>query len=194
MSLGFFGWDFFWYFVISWLPSYLYSVRHIALPKIAIFGALPFLIFGAAEALGGWGAGVMIRRGLPLSAVTKGWIVAGFTAGLVIVPAALVESASASIAFLLGASLSGIAGGNMLAIPKIRAPEDQVALWTGVQNCIGNIGGVLAPAVTGFVVGRTGSYVPAFLTVSVVLAAGIVAYAVIVPELEATAAPRRAAL
>jgi MFS family permease len=185
MSLGFFCWDYFWYFVISWLPSYLYTARHVALPKIAVFAALPFLIFGAAEALGGWGAGVMIRRGAPLSTVTKGWIAAGFAIGLLIIPAALVESASASIAFLFGASVSGIACGNMLAIPKIRAPDDQVALWTGVQNCVGNIGGVLAPAITGFVVARTGSYVPAFLTVSVVLVAGIVAYTAIVPDLDA---------
>jgi MFS transporter, ACS family, D-galactonate transporter len=184
MSLGFFCWDFFWYFVISWLPSYLYSVRHVALPKIALFAALPFLIFGAAEAVGGWGAGVMVRRGASLSAVTKGWIAAGFAMGLLIIPAALVESSAASIAFLLGASVSGIACGNMLAIPKIRAPGDQVALWTGVQNCVGNIGGVLAPAVTGFVIARTGSYVPAFLTVSAVLVVGIVAYTTIVPELK----------
>ena len=71
----------------------------------------------------------------------------------------------------------------MLAIPKIRAPEDQVALWTGVQNCVGNISGVLAPMITGFVVARTGSYVPAFLGVSAVLLVGIFAYVLVVPSL-----------
>jgi MFS transporter, ACS family, D-galactonate transporter len=183
MSIGFFCWDFFWYFVVSWLPSYLYNVRGVPLPHLALFGALPFLIFAAAEAAGGWGAGALVRRGARVSLVTKGLIAAGFVAGLLIIPAALVSSASASIALLLGASLSGIACGNMLAIPRMSAPPDQVALWTGVQNCVGNIGGILAPAITGLVVARTASYVPAFMTVSAILVVGIFAYTVVVPPL-----------
>jgi ACS family D-galactonate transporter-like MFS transporter len=183
MSIGFFCWDFFWYFLISWLPTYLYTVRGVPLPHLALFGALPFLMFGAAEALGGWAAGALVRRGAPISLVTKSLIAAGFAIGLLIIPAALVSSASASIALLLAASLSGIACANLIAIPRIVAPPDQVALWTGVQNCVGNIGGILAPAITGFVVARTASYVPAFLTVSVVLVGGIVSYTVLVPTL-----------
>ena len=71
----------------------------------------------------------------------------------------------------------------MLAIPKISGPPDQVALWAGVQNCVGNIGGILAPAVTGIAIAQTGSYVPAFLIVSVVLVAGMFAYGIVLPRL-----------
>ncbi len=183
ISIGFFCWDYFWYFVISWLPSYLYSVRGVALPRLALFGALPFLIFAGAEAIGGWGAGALVRRGRDLSWVTKGFIAAGFAFGLLVIPAALVESRVVSIAFLLAASMSGIACGNMLAVPKISAPEHQVALWTGVQNCVGNIGGVLAPVATGYLIARTGSYVPAFFVVAAVLVAGAVSYLFLVPRL-----------
>jgi ACS family D-galactonate transporter-like MFS transporter len=192
LSIGFFCWDFYWYFVISWLPSYLINVRHVTLPHLALFGALPFVVFAVAEALGGWSAGALIRRGAHVSLVTKGLIAAGFALGLLIIPAALVESSAWSIGFLLAAPLSGIACGNMLAIPKMKAPEDQVALWTGVMNCVGNIGGVLAPAITGLVVARTGSYVPAFLTVSAILVVGIAAYTLIVPTLSAPPAGTQA--
>jgi MFS transporter, ACS family, D-galactonate transporter len=188
LSIGFFCWDFYWYFVISWLPSYLMNVRHVTLPRLAFFGSLPFVVFALAEALGGWGAGALIRRGANVSLVTKGLIAGGFALGLLIIPAALVESSAWSIGFLLAAPLSGIAGGNMLAIPKMKAPEDQVALWTGVMNCVGNIGGVLAPVITGLVVARTGSYVPAFLTVSAILVVGIAAYTLIVPPLSTSPA------
>jgi ACS family D-galactonate transporter-like MFS transporter len=183
ISLGFFCWDYFWYFVVSWLPSYLYSVRGVQLPKLALFGSLPFLVFAAAEALGGWSAGALVRRGGDLSRVTKGFIAAGFALGLLVIPAALAESPAVSIAFLLAVPLSGIACGNMLAIPKISAPADQVALWTGVQNCVGNIGGVLAPVVTGYLIARSGSYVPAFFVVAAVLLAGIATYVFVVPRL-----------
>jgi ACS family glucarate transporter-like MFS transporter len=115
--------------------------------------------------------------------VTKGFIAAGFAFGLLVIPAALVESRVTSIGFLLAASISGIACGNMLAVPKISAPENQVALWTGVQNCVGNIGGVLAPVATGYLIARTGSYVPAFFVVAAVLVVGALSYLVLVPRL-----------
>jgi ACS family D-galactonate transporter-like MFS transporter len=185
MSIGFFCWDYFWYFIISWLPSYLYSVRGVTLPKLAIFGSIPYLIFAAAEGFGGWAAGALLVRGADLSKVTKGLIAAGFMFGLLIIPAALVESPGASLALFFAAALSGIACANMLAILKICAPDEEVALWTGVQNTAGNVGGVLAPVVTGIAIARTGSYVPAFLVVSAVLIVGIAAYTLAVPRLTA---------
>jgi MFS family permease len=185
ICLGFFCWDYFWYFLISWLPTYLNTVRHMSMPKIALFGALPFLIFAAAEAAGGWAAGALIRRGYGLSAVTKGIIAVGFLIGALIIPAAIVESSALSMGLLLAASLSGVSCGTMISIPKICARSTEVALWVGIMNAAGNVGGVLAPLVTGIVVARTGSYVPAFITASVVLLLGISAYAFVVPPLDA---------
>lgn len=191
ICLGFFCWDYFWYFLISWLPTYLNTVRHMSMPKIALFGGLPFLIFAAAEAVGGWTAGTLIRRGASLSLVTKAFITAGFVVGLLIIPAALATTATASVAFLLAASIAGIGCGSLIATPKICAREGEVALWVGIMNCAGNVGGVIAPLVTGVLVQRTGSYVPAFFVVSIVLVLGIVAYTVVVPSLDGiTAQPR----
>jgi MFS family permease len=194
ICLGFFCWDYFWYFLISWLPSYLITVRHLSLPKIALFGALPFLIFAAAEAFGGWTSGRLVARGWSLSRVTKGFIATGFLIGLLIIPAAIVDSAALSIGLLLAASVSGICCGSMISIPKICARDNEVALWVGIMNAAGNVGGVLAPLVTGFAIQRTGSYVPAFLTAAGVLLLGIAAYALVVPSLDVTPAERQAPL
>jgi MFS family permease len=190
MSLGFFCWDYFWYFIISWLPSYLYNVRHVQLTRVAIFGALPYVIFAAGEGLGAWGAEALVRRGADLSRVTKGFIAAGFAIGVLVVPAALADSPAVSITFLMLAALSGISCGNMLAVPRICAPDDEVALWTGVQNFAGNIGGVIAPAATGFAIASTGSYVSSFFIVGAVLVVGIVAYVFMLPSLTAVIANR----
>jgi len=187
ICVGFFCWDYFWYFLINWLPTYLNTVRHMSMPKIALFGGLPYLIFAASEALGGWTASALMRRGYGLSVVTKGYVTAGFLLGLLIIPAVIVDSVTASISFLFAASLAGIGLGSLISFPKICAKESEVALWVGIMNASGNLGGVIAPLVTGVVVQRTGSYVPAFLTVSVVLVGGVVAYTLIVPPLgEAT--------
>lgn len=190
MSLGFFCWDYFWYFIISWLPSYLYNVRHVQLTRVAIFGALPYVIFAAGEGLGAWGAEALVRRGADLSRVTKGFIAAGFAIGVLVVPAALADSPAVSITFLMLAALSGISCGNMLAVPRICAPDEEVALWTGVQNFAGNIGGVIAPAATGFAIASTGSYVSSFFIVGAILVVGIVAYVFMLPSLTAVIANR----
>jgi len=184
ICLGFFCWDYFWYFLISWLPTYLNTVRHLSMPKVALFGGMPFLIFAASEAFGGWTSRALLERGWSLSRVTKGLISTGFLIGLLIIPAAIVESSALSIGLLLAASVSGICCGSMISIPKICARENEVALWVGIMNAAGNVGGVLAPLVTGFVVAKTGSYVPAFVTSSLVLLVGIAAYTTIVPSLD----------
>jgi MFS family permease len=186
ICLGFFCWDYFWYFLISWLPTYLNTVRHLSMPKIALFGGLPFLIFAASEAFGGWTSGRLMASGWSLSRVTKGFIVTGFLIGLLIIPAAMAESAALSVGLLLAASVSGICCGSMISIPKICARESEVALWVGIMNAAGNVGGVLAPLITGLVVARTGSYVPAFVTAALVLLLGIAAYTLIVPSLDAS--------
>jgi len=184
ICIGFFCWDYCWYFLISWLPTYLNTVRHMSMPKIALFGGLPYLVFAATEAAGGWSATAMMRRGAGLSRVTKGFVTAGFLIGLLIIPAAIVESTNASMAFLLGSSFAGVGLGCLISFPKICAPDGEVALWVGIMNAAGNLGGVIAPLVTGVVVQLTGSYVPAFLTVALVLVGGIVAYTTIVPSLD----------
>ena len=44
--------------------------------------------------------------------------------------------------------------------------------WTGFQNAIGNLGGVVSPLLTGWVVSETGSFSLAFAAATVVLIGG----------------------
>jgi dipeptide/tripeptide permease len=62
-----------------------------------------------------------------------------------------------------------------------------VGIWTGFENFAGNIGGVLAPAVTGYLIFRTGTYLPGFALAAGVLVAGLLAYWFIVGELNPSA-------
>ena len=79
---------------------------------------------------------------------------------------------------------SDLAVGNLFAIIQCCAPPDEVGIWTGFENFAGNIGGVLAPIVTGFLIARTGTYLPGFALAAGVLVAGILAYWFIVGELK----------
>ncbi|MHB8736032.1 MAG: MFS transporter [Terriglobales bacterium] len=184
LCLGFFCWDYFWYFLVFWLPSYLVAVRHISLSQLKFIGALPYLIMAATEAIGGGLANRWIGRGRDRSLVTKGLIAVGLAFGLFVLPAAYAATTQSAVLFLCLASLSGLLTANILVVPQYCAPPDQVALWTGIQNFWGNVGGVIAPALTGYLVGRTGSYLSAFVCAAALLVAGIVAYVFVVPHIE----------
>jgi MFS-type transporter involved in bile tolerance (Atg22 family) len=51
-----------------------------------------------------------------------------------------------------------------------------VGTVSGIQNFGGNLGGILAPALTGFIVHTTGSFALALGLVGVVLVIGMLAY------------------
>src|SRR5262249_10291607 len=52
--MGFFCFDYFWYLLITWLPSYLVNVRKLTILKAGIYASIPFLVFGVCQPLGGW--------------------------------------------------------------------------------------------------------------------------------------------
>ena len=64
---------------------------------------------------------------------------------------------------------------------SVRAAQPDRPL-NGRQNITGNVGGISA-LVTGYLIGRTGSYLPGFLLGPVVLMAGLMAYWFVVGEL-----------
>jgi nitrate/nitrite transporter NarK len=76
----------------------------------------------------------------------------------------------------MGASLVGLATGNLFGVLQSCAPPEEVGVWTGFENFAGNIGGVIAPAATGFLIARTGSYLPGFALAALVLLTGLLAY------------------
>ena len=58
----FFG-DPVWWLYITWLPLYLFKVRHFSLQQIGLFAWMPFVAADAGSLFGGWFSGHLIRRG-----------------------------------------------------------------------------------------------------------------------------------
>jgi nitrate/nitrite transporter NarK len=153
------------------------------LVRAGFCAALPYFVFGICQPLGGWISDRFIRWGYDETRTRKTVITVAFTSGLLLIPAARAESAAGALAFLMGGSMAGLASGNIFAIIQCCAPPDEVGTWTGIENFAGNIGGILTPAVTGFLIARTGTYLPGFALAAGVLGAGILAYWFIVGEL-----------
>jgi len=178
--LGFFCFDYFWYLLITWLPSYLVNVRHLTILKAGIYASLPFLVFGVCQPLGGWIADRLIRRGRDPGRTRKGIISVAFLSGLLIIPAAQAATANMALLFLMGSCLVGLSTANQLVFLQACTPPERLGLAVGVYNFVGNIAGVVAPIVTGFVIQVSGSYTPAFVLAAVAMALSQLAYWLIV--------------
>ena len=146
------------------------TVRHLTLLKAGLYASLPYFVFGAGAPIGGWIADCLIRWGWDETRTRKGIVTVAFLTGLLLIPSAWVTGAETALALIAGASLVGTAAANLLVIVQSCAPAEEVGVWTGMENFLGNTAGAIAPIATGILVAWTGSYLPGFaLAVSVLL-------------------------
>lgn len=168
---GMFCANYFYYFLLTWLPSYLVQERHFSMRLMGITGTLPFL----AAAAGTLAAGTLSYRALSAGAsptrVRKTCVVAGLGGAAVIGAVPLISDARGALAVLSAAALCyGVYASSHWAITQTLAGAGAVGRWTGLQSFAGNLAGVGAPLLTGLVVARSGQYFFAFaVTTGVVL-------------------------
>jgi len=184
ICLAFFCFDYYWYLLVTWLPDYLVTVRHLTILKAGLYASLPYFVWAVSEPLGGWVADYLIGRGWDETRSRKGLITMAFATGLLLIPAARVQNAHSAIILIAGAALVGLATGNVFAVLQSCAPPEEVGVWTGFENFAGNVGGIIAPTATGLLIARTGSYLPGFALAVLVLLTGLLAYWFVVGDLE----------
>jgi MFS transporter, ACS family, D-galactonate transporter len=187
VCLSFFCFDYYWYFLVNWLPDYLVTSRGLTILSAGLYAALPYFVFGASEPIGGWIADRLVHRGWSESKARKGVVTGAFLTGLLLIPAARADSPGTAVALIIGGCLVGLATGNLLVILQSCAPPAEIGLWTGVYNFVGNIAGILSPLVTGFLIDRTGSYTAPFVLAALLIGVGPLALWTVVGELQGTA-------
>ena len=184
ICLGFFCFDYYWYVLVTWLPDYLVTVRRLSIVQAGFYASLAFFTFGIAEPIGGWIADTLIGRGWDETATRKGIVTVAFLTGLLLIPAARVNSPGAAVALIIGGCLVGLSTGNLLVILQSCSPPAEVGLWTGVYNFVGNVAGIVSPLITGLLIQKTGSYTPPFVLAAALIAVGPLAFWFIVGELK----------
>jgi MFS family permease len=181
-SLGMFSLGYGWYFLLSWLPTYLVRERGLSVESMAVLGSLPFWTMAASSLTAGWAADRWIRAGAEAGRIRLLFVTSGLLlCGMMMLPVALVRTPAMSIALVTGACLClGLFSSNCWAVTQTLAGPDAAGKWTAIQNTIGNFGGVASPLLTGWIVDRTGSFVISFLVTSSILFAGAAVYLLMV--------------
>ena len=172
-----------YYFLLTWLPSYLVTERHLSMSMMAVLASLPFWASAVTSLLGGWTADRWITRGASPTRARKVFVVGGLTFATLIFPAGVVTDLRLSMILLVGAFCAfGFFSSNHWAITQTLAGEFAAGRWTGLQNGISNMAGVIAPLATGLIISRTGNYYLAFLSASAILLIGAVCYLLVVGD------------
>jgi len=175
--LGFFAYDYAWFVFLTWLPGYLKLERGFSDREMAIYSAVPFVAMSLVIVGSGVLSDFLIRRGLRETLVRKWLIAVGLAVACLIVPAGLVEDKMTAV-WLLSISLCGlgISSPNTWTLTQAVCSRRIVGTVSGIQNFGGNLGGVLAPSVTGLIAHQTQSFSLALTLTGVILVGGILSY------------------
>jgi MFS family permease len=167
--------NYFLYFLVTWLPSYLQRGRHLTLHDVANAGGLLFLASAISSAVTGKLSDRWIHAGASPTLVRKGLMLFGHMGIGICLAITVLASGRLFTAMLVSTGLFlGISVCNSWAISQMLAGPRMVGRWIGVQNFVGNLGGAVAPALTGFLLDRTGSfYCPFFITAVVAWIGGL---------------------
>lgn len=179
--VGLFSGNYINYFLITWLPYFMVKERHFSMDKMARVGSIAYLLAASASLLGGWLSDRWIARGTTPTIVRKtftagGVAIAGVSLGLC--PLGGEEFSVAMI--MLGMIGFGMSSSNVWAITQTLAGPQAAGRWTGFQNCVGNMAGIVAPALSGFALQRTGHFAPAFAILTGVALIGTLSWIFVV--------------
>ncbi|MED3987994.1 MFS transporter [Priestia aryabhattai] len=178
MCIGFFMINYNSYFFITWLPSYLVAERGMNLIEMGFVASLPLLCAMVVEIGAGWLSDRVYSKGLlSLTATRKLFLIIGLLMASCIGFAAFADSAVTAVVLLcIAKSGTTVAASQVWALPGDVAPKNMTSIVAGMQNTVSNMGGVIGPIVTGFIVGATGSFVPALLFSAGLIVLGIFNY------------------
>ncbi len=187
MVLGQAGYLYVYYVFATWLPGYLALQHNMSIMNTGLFSMLPFVCGIAFTLLGGWASDRIIALGYSVSSVRRSFAVGGILgATLCIVAGALSQDVWIAIAcFTLAVSLLSLTTASANAMPIDVAPPHLVSSCASIQNFGGNIGGALAPLITGLLISWTGSFIaPLLFTALVGLVLGCGGFGLIVNNLD----------
>ena len=174
---------------VSWLPGYLVLERKMTPLKSGFVSAVPFWAGILATLAGGWLGDYLVKRGMSTTRSRKSIIGTGLTAATLFVSsAAFVRQDWLAVALLtLCVGCLRITTASANSLPIDLAPRSTVGSLSSIQNFFGNIGAVLAPIVTGYLVSSAGSFSIALVVAGGMALFGAAAYVFILGDLE----PRR---
>jgi MFS family permease len=189
IMLGQAGYLYIYYVFASWLPGYLVLQRKMSILKSGVVGMLPFVVGVIATILGGYISDWMAKRGARITVARKTLTCGGlFLATIFTLLGAYTSGLWLAVTYLtLAIAGFSLATGSCNSMTVDIAPPHIVSSLVSLQNFGGNVGGSLAPLVTGVLFSWSGDFtLPLLVTAGVALVFGCGSYGLVVGSLDQT--------
>ena len=162
------------YLFLTWLPTYLQATRGLTILKSGFYTAVPYAVAVPGTILIGWLSDRLLR-GAPVESGRRRTLVATMmlcSSGILLTPW-ITDTALILGVFSISLTCIGSAVGLNIALLNdlLRNPAN-IGRANGILVTGGNLVGVAAPIVTGYVVSGTGNYDYAFLVAGILLLIG----------------------
>ncbi|MFL6450238.1 MAG: MFS transporter [Bryobacteraceae bacterium] len=182
---GFFGYNYCFYLLLLWLPTYFGSLKLDPWHSV-VYTGIPWLVATIADlAIGGYLVDWLVRRGHSDTVVRQSVLITGTAFGLAIAGPTFTTDPKVAL-FWITLALAGLAAAAPVgwSIPSLIAPRSSVGKVGGILNFGNQVSGIVAPIVTGYIARETGSMGKAFAVAAVLLLLGIASYIFLLGRIE----------
>jgi MFS family permease len=184
-ALGLFSSNYTFYFMMAWLPLYLVRERGFSVDDMAKLASASYVVMAVCALLAGWAIDRYIRNG---GSANRGYkvIMAAAHGGAVLCMLGMAFGSQplALASIFVYQALTGASSPGVYAIPEILGGTRATGRWVGIQNSLGNLAGIAAPWLTGFLIDQTGRFTVAFLVAAAMSLLGLVGWLGMLPKLE----------
>lgn len=171
-----------WFF-LTWFPTYLVTYRQMDYIKTGFLASLPFVAALVGVLISGVLSDLMLKRGASLGTSRKLPIIVGLLLSMSMIGAIFTDSTAMVIMFMSIAFFGNGLASITWSLVSAMAPSHLIGLTGGMFNFIGNLSSIATPIVIGLLVSAT-DFGPAFIYMTVVAAAGILAYVFLVGKVQ----------
>lgn len=182
--IGHFSSNYCYYFILAWLPFYMVKSRGYSMSAMSDIVSWAYALNAVGALAMGWYADRWIRAGRSTNFIYKAPMALAHLGGIACMAGVVLLPQAGSMASLFIFELiSGMSYPGIFAIAQILAGTHATARWVGVQNAAGNCAGLIAPAITGFLVGKSGRFELAFGISAAVSLLGFVGWVLVLPKI-----------
>jgi MFS family permease len=196
LTIGFGSYNYVFYLLIAWLPSYLSLTLHIDLLHSFLYTSVPWIFATITDVgVGGWLVDFLVQLGWNANLVRKFILVGGTTCGLGLLGAAHAHTPTRALIWI-SISIGGLAAAAPVgwSIPSLIASPNDVGKVGGIINFVSQLSGISAQIITGYLVTAFHSYAWAFGIAGGYLAIGIASYIFLLGKIERSSDGRQDAL
>ncbi|MBP2656183.1 MAG: transporter [Firmicutes bacterium] len=180
VCIGAFCYSYYWTNFNMWVPSYLVQAKGFNLKTMGMAAMAPYIAGVGMEVLGGYLMDVWHRHGASINTLRRtGLGVCLLGAGATLFMAVNSDSQNMVIVWMTASmGIFSFGAGNKWSIPSDIAPYGQGGGIASVMNMVGNIGSIIAPALTGYLASGPLGYNGGFIAMAAIAGIGALVYMV----------------